>query len=54
VTAGPYAFVRHPMYLGVPPVGLGTRPGLQSWYAGLVPVPVVAACVRWRMVPGLF
>jgi protein-S-isoprenylcysteine O-methyltransferase Ste14 len=36
VSTGPYALVRHPMYLAVLLVCLGGGPALGSWWAGLV------------------
>lgn len=46
ISTGPYAIVRHPMYLGVLLFSLGSGPALGSWWAGLVLVPVLAAFVR--------
>jgi len=42
VTDGPYAFVRHPMYLGIIVVFLCTPPALGSWWA-LLPGAVIGA-----------
>jgi protein-S-isoprenylcysteine O-methyltransferase Ste14 len=46
ISSGPYALVRHPMYLGVFLVCLGSGPALGSLWASLVLLPVVAAFVR--------
>jgi protein-S-isoprenylcysteine O-methyltransferase Ste14 len=46
ISTGPYAIVRHPMYLAVVFVCLGAGPALASWYAGLVLLLVVAIFVR--------
>ena len=46
VSTGPYAIVRHPMYLAVVLVCAGAGPALASWYAGLALLPVVAIFVR--------
>jgi protein-S-isoprenylcysteine O-methyltransferase Ste14 len=46
ITTGPYALVRHPMYLAVALVCLGSGPALGSWWAGLALVPVLAIFVR--------
>jgi protein-S-isoprenylcysteine O-methyltransferase Ste14 len=46
VSHGPYAIVRHPMYLAVLLVCLGAGPALMSWYAGLSLLPVIAIFVR--------
>ncbi len=46
ITTGPYAIVRHPMYLGVFLFGLGSSWALGSWWAGLCLVPVLTIFVR--------
>jgi protein-S-isoprenylcysteine O-methyltransferase Ste14 len=46
VAAGPYAFVRHPMYLAVVWVCVGSGPALHSWVGGLALLPVLALFVR--------
>lgn len=46
ITTGPYAIVRHPMYLGVLLFALGSGPALGSWWAGLVMLPILGVFVR--------
>lgn len=46
ISNGPYAIVRHPMYLAVVFVCLGAGPALASWYASPVLLLVVAIFVR--------
>jgi len=46
ISIGPYALVRHPMYLAVFLVCLGAGPALASWWAGLALAPVVPVFVR--------
>jgi protein-S-isoprenylcysteine O-methyltransferase Ste14 len=46
VSTGPYALVRHPMYLGVLLMTLGSGPALGSWWALLVVSPIVPIFVR--------
>jgi protein-S-isoprenylcysteine O-methyltransferase Ste14 len=46
ISTGPYAIVRHPMYLAVVFVCLGAGPALASWYASLVLLLVIAIFVR--------
>jgi protein-S-isoprenylcysteine O-methyltransferase Ste14 len=46
ITKGPYAIVRHPMYLGVLLFCLGSGPALGSAWAGLLLLPVLAVFVR--------
>ncbi len=46
VDTGPYALVRHPMYLGVFLVALGSGPALGSWWAALVIAPIIPIFVR--------
>jgi protein-S-isoprenylcysteine O-methyltransferase Ste14 len=46
ISTGPYAFVRHPMYLAVLLFGLGSGPALGSWWSGLALLPVLVVFVR--------
>jgi protein-S-isoprenylcysteine O-methyltransferase Ste14 len=46
ITTGPYAIVRHPMYLGVLFFGLGSGAALGSWFAAALLTPLVALFVR--------
>lgn len=46
ISTGPYALVRHPMYLGVLLFGLGSGAALGSWWAGLLLLPLLAVFVR--------
>jgi len=46
ITTGPYAIVRHPMYLGVLLFSLGSGAALGSWLAAVLLVPVLAIFVR--------
>ncbi len=46
ITTGPYAVVRHPMYLAVVLVSLGAGPALASAWAGLALLPVLALFIR--------
>jgi protein-S-isoprenylcysteine O-methyltransferase Ste14 len=46
ISTGPYALVRHPMYLAVVCVSLGSGPALDSWLGGLMLLPVLALFVR--------
>jgi protein-S-isoprenylcysteine O-methyltransferase Ste14 len=50
ISTGPYAFVRHPMYLAVLLFGLGSGPALGSWWSGLALLPVLAVFVRRTLV----
>ncbi len=45
VTTGPYRWVRHPMYVGVLVMGVGTPMVLGSWWAAAMIVPMFAALV---------
>lgn len=45
VTTGPYAIVRHPMYLGVLIMFLATPVALGSWWAVIPALPLVAVLV---------
>ena len=49
ITAGPYRFVRHPMYAGALLYFLGTPLLLGSWW-GLLPVPLLVAGLGARAV----
>ncbi|MDP1828982.1 MAG: isoprenylcysteine carboxylmethyltransferase family protein [Archangium sp.] len=46
ITTGPYALVRHPMYLAVVFVSLGAGVALGSWLSGLPLLLVIAVFVR--------
>jgi len=46
VTAGPYGYVRHPMYLAVLLFVLGSGPALGSWWSMLPLMPVLVVFVR--------
>ena len=48
VEDGPYAIVRHPMYVGALIMLLATPPALASWWGELAFVPIVATIV-WRL-----
>lgn len=50
ISTGPYALVRHPMYLAVLLVCLGSGPALASWWAGLTMLPVLAIFVRRTLI----
>jgi protein-S-isoprenylcysteine O-methyltransferase Ste14 len=50
VAAGPYRFVRHPMYLAVFLFCLSAGPALTSWYAGLALAPVLVVFVRRTLI----
>jgi protein-S-isoprenylcysteine O-methyltransferase Ste14 len=50
ISAGPYAFVRHPMYLAVLLFGIGSGPALGSWWSGLALLPVLIVFVRRTLV----
>lgn len=50
ISSGPYAVVRHPMYLAVVLVCAGAGPALASWYAGLALLPVIAIFVRRTLI----
>lgn len=45
VTTGPYAIVRHPMYLGVLVMFLSTPVALGSWWGVIAALPLVAVLV---------
>ena len=46
VEHGPYAIVRHPMYLGVLLTAIGSGPAVGSWWAGLAILPVIPIFIR--------
>jgi protein-S-isoprenylcysteine O-methyltransferase Ste14 len=48
VTTGPYAIVRHPMYVGAILVFLGAPLALGSWW-GLLLTPIVIGGFAWRL-----
>lgn len=50
ISHGPYAIVRHPMYLAVFLVCAAAGPALGSWYAGLALLPVFPIFVRRTLV----
>lgn len=48
VSTGPYAWVRHPMYLGAIVMLIGVPVSLGSWWALLTVLPMIATIV-WRL-----
>jgi protein-S-isoprenylcysteine O-methyltransferase Ste14 len=48
ITTGPYALVRHPMYLGISLMFLFTAPALDSWWA-LIPTALVILLLVFRI-----
>jgi protein-S-isoprenylcysteine O-methyltransferase Ste14 len=48
VSTGPYALVRHPMYLGAFVMLLGVPPALGSWWGLLAVIPIMVVIV-WRL-----
>lgn len=50
IDRGPYGLVRHPMYLAVWIVCLGSGPALGSWWAALTMVPVVGIFARRTLI----
>jgi protein-S-isoprenylcysteine O-methyltransferase Ste14 len=50
ITSGPYAIVRHPMYLGTFLFALGNSLALDSLVAGVVMLPTIAVFVRRTLI----
>lgn len=50
IDAGPYAWVRHPMYLAVALVCLGSGVALRSYFGALTLIPVVLIFVRRTLI----
>jgi protein-S-isoprenylcysteine O-methyltransferase Ste14 len=48
ISTGPYAIVRHPMYLGALVMLLGVPPSLGSWWGLLTIIPMTVVIV-WRL-----
>src|ERR1700677_1204326 len=48
VSTGPYAWVRHPMYIGALVLLLGNPLGLGSWWGTLTIIPI-ALIIIWRL-----
>lgn len=48
VTSGPYAWVRHPMYVSAILVALGTGFGLANWFLGVMGLAVMFVIMYWR------
>jgi protein-S-isoprenylcysteine O-methyltransferase Ste14 len=48
ISTGPYAVVRHPMYAGVMPMGIGTSLALGSWW-GLLGMALFVPALVWRL-----
>ena len=48
ISTGPYAFVRHPLYVALTVFSLGCPLALGSYWAALLVVPIVALIV-WRL-----
>ncbi|HEY4325774.1 MAG TPA: isoprenylcysteine carboxylmethyltransferase family protein [Mucilaginibacter sp.] len=49
ISTGPYAIVRHPMYIGALVLLLGTPIALGSWW-GLITIVPISAVIVWRLV----
>jgi protein-S-isoprenylcysteine O-methyltransferase Ste14 len=49
IDTGPYAYVRHPGYIGATLLGVGTALALGSWWA-LLPSALTAAVLAYRSV----
>jgi len=49
ISTGPYAFVRHPMYIGALVMLLGVPVALGSWW-GLFMVIPIALLIVWRLI----
>lgn len=50
ISTGPYAIVRHPMYLGVVLFTAGSGVALGSFWAGLILLPLVAVFIRRTLI----
>jgi protein-S-isoprenylcysteine O-methyltransferase Ste14 len=50
ITTGPYARVRHPMYLGMLLIVAGAGPAVGSWWAGVTLLPIVPIFVRRTLI----
>lgn len=50
ITTGPYAIVRHPMYLGVLIFVLGSGPALGSWLAEVLLLPLLPVFARRTLI----
>ena len=48
ISTGPYALVRHPMYIGAFVMLVGVPPSLGSWWGLLVVIPIVLVII-WRL-----
>lgn len=48
ISTGPYAWVRHPMYIGALILLLGTPPALGSWWGALTIIPFTIVII-WRL-----
>ncbi|MBZ5611462.1 MAG: isoprenylcysteine carboxylmethyltransferase family protein [Acidobacteriia bacterium] len=48
ISSGPYALVRHPMYLGALIMLLGVAPALGSWFGLFAAIPL-ALVIVWRL-----
>ena len=50
ISTGPYAFVRHPMYLAVFFFVFASGPALGSWWSALALLPLLAVFVRRTLI----
>lgn len=50
ISTGPYALVRHPMYLAVVLFCVGTGPALGSWIGGVALLPIIGVFVRRTLI----
>jgi protein-S-isoprenylcysteine O-methyltransferase Ste14 len=48
ISTGPYALVRHPMYIGAFVMLVGVSPSLGSWWGSLAVIPIVLVII-WRL-----
>ncbi len=48
ISTGPYAYVRHPMYIGALVMLLGVPPALGSWW-GLLTIIPMSMTISWRL-----